>query len=170
MKDRPKPRRRDSEVGRHEHFHLRVAVLLDDERLIVIADEFGDLRRKGESADAQRVDMQTFFRQQRLRFVHRGRGRSVVEDPDPRRPCRRFQNRTRQQAARGFEFAQQALHVVDIGRGVFGIAGEPVAAGAAGEIGAEGRMDAGKGAVGNAVAIDIVVAAERPRPARVPRR
>ena len=95
------------------------------------------------------------------RFVHRGRGRSVVEDADPRRLCRRaFSSRTRQQAARGFELALEPLHVVDIGQAFLGVAGEAVAAGAAGEIGAAGRMDAGKRAIGNAVAVDIVVAAE----------
>ena len=144
--------------------HLGVAVLLDDEHLIMVADELGDFGRERKGADAQRVDMKAVARQQGLSLVHRRRGRSVVDDADPRRLCRGFKNRTRQEAARGFEFAQQALHIVDVRTGFLGVAGEAVATGAAGEIGAERRMRAGQGAIGDAVAVDVVVAAEFGKP------
>src|SRR5580704_7671296 len=104
--------------------------------------------------------MKAVARQQGLGLVHRRRGRSEVDDPDPRRLCRWLDSRTREEAARGFEFAQEALHIVDVRTGFLGVAGETVATGAAGEIRAERRMRAGQGAIGAAIAVDIIVAAE----------
>ena len=56
--------------------HLGVAVLLDDEHVLMLADEFGDLERERESANAQRVDMKAVAREKRLSLVHR-RPRSI---------------------------------------------------------------------------------------------
>src|ERR1700722_7238736 len=104
--------------------------------------------------------MKAVARQQGLSLVHRRSSRSIVENSNPRSLGRRLENRAREEAARGLEFAQQALHIVDVRTGFLGVAGETVATSAAGEIGAERRMSAGQSAVGDAVAVDVVVAAE----------
>ncbi len=83
-----------------------------------------------------------------------------MENADPGRLRRPLERGPRQEAARGLELVLEPLHVVDVGQAFLGIAREAVAAGAAGEIGAERRMRAGQGAVGDAVAVDIVVASE----------
>jgi hypothetical protein len=62
----------------------------------MVADELGDFGRERKGPDAQGVDMKAVARQQGLGLVHRRRGRSVVDDPDPRRLCRWLENRTRQ--------------------------------------------------------------------------
>ena len=75
----------------------------------------------------------------------------------------------RHQVLRGLELAQQPLHVVGVGRAFLGVARVAVARGAAGEERALGRVRAGIGAVGDAVAVDVEIAAEvacRPRARR----
>ena len=68
--------------------------------------------------------------------------------------------RPRHQVLGGVEFADQPLHVVGVGDAFFGVAGVAVARGAAGEERAFGRVRAGVGAIGDAVAVDVEVAAE----------
>ena len=128
------------------------------------ADEFLDFARRSEARMRRVSTGKPLVGQHLLGFVHRGGGRSVLEDSDPGRFRRPLQHRARQQAARGFELALQPLHVVDIGQAFLGVAREPVAAGAAGEIGAARRMSAGQRPIRNSVAVDIVVAAETRAP------
>ena len=127
MKDRGEVRRSELEIGAHEGAHLGVAVLLDDEHLIMVADELGDFGRERKGPDAQGVDMKAVARQQGLGLVHRRRGRSVVNDADASRLRRGLLHRTGQEATRGLKLAQQTLHIVDIGARFLGVAGEPSA-------------------------------------------
>ena len=62
MKDRRELSGRDLQIGRQENAHLRVAVLLDDEHLIMVANERGDLECERKRADAERVDVKTVTR------------------------------------------------------------------------------------------------------------
>ena len=80
----------------------------------MLADEFGDLECEREGANAQRVDMKAVAREKRLSLVHRRRGRSIVNDPNASGLRRWLQNRARQELARSFKFAQQALHILDV--------------------------------------------------------
>ena len=154
-------RRVEREIARHQRAHLRVAVLLDDEHAVVGAHEVGDrgaragrrgcaARRHGCPASASSASASSMA----------ARGRAVVDDADRRRRGRGFDDRPRRELARRLELERQPLHVVDVGRRVLGVAGVAVAAGAAGEIGAERRMRARQRAVGHAVAVDVLVAAE----------
>ena len=59
MQDGNEPRRIDGAFVDHQRAHLRVAVLLDDEHLLVRADEIDDLVAEREGAHAQRVEMQS---------------------------------------------------------------------------------------------------------------
>ena len=61
---------------------------------------------------------------------------------------------------RGLELAQQALHIVDIGRAVLAVARISILGRAAGEIRSAFGMRSGMGPVGNAVAVHVEVAAE----------
>ena len=94
------------------------------------------------------------------RLVHRRRGRAEIDHAVFGRLCRIGLQRPRHHVLRGFELAHQALHVVGVDRAFFGVARIAVARSAAGEVGALGRMGAGIGAVGDAVAVDVEVAAE----------
>ena len=60
MQDRDEARRIDAAFVAQKHAHLRVAILFDQEHLIVRGDEVTDLVREGEGADAQRVEVEAF--------------------------------------------------------------------------------------------------------------
>ena len=94
------------------------------------------------------------------RFFHRHGGRAEIERAELGRLARRALFGLRHEALGGLELVQQALHVVDVVVALFAIARVAVLAGAAGEEGAALRMRAGQRAVGDAVAVDIEVAAE----------
>src|ERR1041384_7960088 len=67
----------------------------------------------------------------------------------------------RYQCLGGIEFAQEALHVVDIDDAFLAVLGHAVAARTAREVGALGRMGRGQRAIGDGVAIDIEIAPEQ---------
>ncbi len=104
--------------------------------------------------------MVTLGFQQADRFVHRRRGRTEIDHAVFGGLGGIGLQRPRHQILRGLELAHQPLHVVDVDRAFFRIARIAVARGAAGEIAALGRMRAGIGAVGDAVAVDVEIAAE----------
>ncbi len=66
----------------------------------------------------------------------------------------------RNEGARGFELAIQALHVVFVIVGALAVVGFVVVAAAAREVGGGGMIGAGQRAVADAVAIKIFVAGE----------
>ena len=138
----------------------RVAVLLDHEDEIVVGDEARHAGMEREGAHAQPVEMLAARFEQLDRFVHRRRGRAEIDHAVFGRLAGIGLQRPRHQILRGLELAQQPLHVVGVGRAFLGVARIAVARGAAGEERALGRMRAGIGAVGNAVAVDVEIAAE----------
>ncbi len=104
------------------------------------------------------MDSPGFEQGQGLR--HRRAGRTVMDCAEAGRLGSRLRNRGRHQLLRGLQLASQALHVVRIvgaGLAVFGVG---IARRAAAEEGALGRVGARYRAPGNAIAIDIEIAAE----------
>ena len=61
----------------------RVAVLLDDEDLVVLGDEGGDVVVEREAADPQQVERHALLGQQLDRLVHRRRGGAVIDRAEP---------------------------------------------------------------------------------------
>ena len=96
----------------HEQFlHLRVAVLLHDEDLVMRIHEGGNFLGKRKGADAQRIEMQILRFERRQRLFHRYRGRAVIDRAKARGFLCGPANRRRRQSLRRFELAQQALHL-----------------------------------------------------------
>jgi hypothetical protein len=117
-------------------------------------------RREGEGAHAQRSRWTPPLPAPGHRLVHRRAGGAVIDHADASYASRRARTGPGTRRLGGLELAQQPLHVVDVTGAFLAVLGVAVARGAAGEIGALARMRAGIGAVGNAVAVDVEVAAE----------
>ena len=113
-----------------------------------------------EGADPQPVELMAAGFQHADRLVHRRRGRAEIDHAVFGRLGGVGLQRPRHQVLCGLELAHQPLHVVGVDRAFLGIARVAVARGAAGEVGALGRVGAGIGAVGDAVAVDVEIAAE----------
>ena len=160
MQDRHEPHRIDADLVDDQRAKLRVAVLFDHVDEIVVGDEacHAGMERKG--AHAQPIELMRRRLQHADRLVHRRRGRAVIDHAVFGRLLRVGLERPRHQVLGGLELAQQPLHVVGVGRAFLGVARVTVARGAAGEERALGRMGARIGAVGNAVAVDVEIAAE----------
>ncbi len=160
VQHRCQPRRIHPALVDDQHAHLRIAVLFDHEHLVVLADEIGDLFVEGKSADAQRIEMQPLLLEGIERFLHRRAGRAVEDHAEPGllqgRPC----DRLRQHPLRSLELAQQPLHVIHVIRSGFAVLGVTVLGGAAGEKRAARRMGPRIGAICNAIAIGVEIAAE----------
>src|SRR6185369_9556179 len=116
------PGRIDDQFVDQQRLELRVAILLDDKDLLVRRNEVGDAVVKRESAHAQRVEVNTLAGQRRQRLVDRRRGRTVVDDAEAGRMAGIATRRLRYEALGGLELAQQAFHVVDVGRAVLAVA------------------------------------------------
>ena len=115
----------------------RVAVLLDDEHLVVVGDEVDHLVGEREGAQPQGVEVDAAAPPARQRLVHRRRGRAEVDQRRSGSACAASRaDRLRHQRLGGLELAQQALHVVDVDGALLAVAGVAVARGAAGEEGA----------------------------------
>ncbi len=160
MQDRHQPDGVDAVLVDDQLTQLRVAVLLDHVDEVVIGDEARDAGVEREGTDAHAVELMAARLQNSDRLVHRGRGRAEIQHAVFGRLRRIGLQRPRHHVLRGLELAHQALHVVGIDGAFLGIARVAVARGAAGEVGALGRMRAGIGAVGDAVAVDVEIAAE----------
>ena len=139
---------------------LRVAVLFDHIDEIMVGDEARDAGMEREGADPQAVELMPARFQDADRLVHRRRGRAEIDHAVFGRLGGVGLQRPRHHVLRGLELAHQPLHVVGVNRAFFGIARIAVARGAAGEERAFGRVGAGIGAVGDAVAVDVEIAAE----------
>ena len=79
MQDRHEPGRVDLQFGRQQGAHLLVAVLLDDEDALVIADEIEHVVMEREGADAQRVEMDAARFERVERLFHRQRRRAEID-------------------------------------------------------------------------------------------
>ena len=126
----------------------------------MVGDEARHAGMEREGADAQPVELVPARLQHADRLVHRRRGRAEIDHAVFGRLLRVGLQRPRHQVLRGLELAQQPLHVVGVGRAFLGVARVAVARRAAGEERALGRMRAGIGAVRDAVAVDVEIAAE----------
>src|SRR6185437_1866659 len=93
-------------------------------------------------------------------LAHGRRRRAVIDHAVFGRLAGIGNDRARHQVLGGVELADQPLHVVDVRRPFLGVFGIAVARGTAGEEGALGRVRARIGAVGDAVAVDVEIAAE----------
>ncbi len=160
MQDRDQPDRIDAVFVDDQRAKLGIAVLLDHIDEVVIGEEACDAGMERESADPQAVELMPARFQQPDRLVHGRRGRAEIDHAVLGRLGGVGLQRPRHHVLGGLEFAHQPLHVVGIDRAFLGITRVAVARGAAGEVGALGRMGAGIGAVGDAVAVDVEIAAE----------
>src|ERR1700736_3782627 len=160
MEDRDEPARLEIAFADQEGAQLCVAVLLAHENRLVAGNEIEHVVVEREGADAHRVDMDAavFERLERLR--HRRGGRAEIQCTKSGRLARRALDGPRHQPFSGLEFMQQALHVVDIVRALFGIAGVTVLAGATRKEGAARGVGPRKGTKRDAVAVDVEIAAE----------
>ena len=89
-----------------------------------------------------------------------GAGGAVIDDAEPGRLAALAGDRAAAPGLGGLELLQQPLHVVDDRPRPPRCSGRSGPAGAAGEVGAARRVRAGIGAVGDAVAVDVEIAAE----------
>src|SRR5512133_555530 len=88
-----------------ERTQLAVAVLLDDEDEVVVADEVGYARMEGEGAHAQPIERMAALLDHMDRLVHRRRGRTIIDDAVFRRFSRVGLQRPWNQILRGLELA-----------------------------------------------------------------
>src|SRR5690349_23718195 len=95
------------------------------------------------------------------RFVQGWRRRAIIDRAVSSLLDRVAPDGLRYQCLGGIEFAQEALHVVDIDDAFLAVLGHAVAARTAREVGALGRMGRGQRAIGDGVAIDIEIAPEQ---------
>ena len=160
VQDRHQADRIDAAFVDDQRAQLGVAVLLDHEHEVVVGDEAGHAGVEREGAHAQPVERVAAGLDQVDRLVHRRRGRAVIDHAVFGRLVGIGLQRARHQVLGGLELAHQPLHVVGIGRAFLGVARVAVARGAAGEERALARMGAGIGAVRDAVAVDVEIAAE----------
>ena len=160
MQDRHQPHRIDAAFVDDQRAQLRVAVLLDHEGEIVVGDEAVDARMEREGAHPHAVERMPARLDHADRFVHRRRGRAVIDHAVFGGLGGVRLQWAWHQVLSGVELADQPLHVVDVRRAFLGIARVAVARGAAGEERALGRMRAGIGAIGDTVAVDVEIAAE----------
>ena len=77
-------RRVDVEFVDQHRVHLRVAVLLDHEHLLVRRDELGHRVREREGAQAQRVQVHALGLEHVECLVHRRTGRAEVDHAEAR--------------------------------------------------------------------------------------
>src|SRR5207253_1309258 len=94
------------------------------------------------------------------RHAHRGSGRAEVNRAEARRLARGTVHGLGDLLLGGLELAQKALHVVDVGRAILGVARVAVLGRTAREIRAARWMRAGISPEGNAIAVDIEITAE----------
>ena len=139
---------------------MPVAILFDDEQMIVFGNEVGDLVVERESPHPQGVEMHALLFKGIERFLHRRAGRAVIDDTHARGLHRLAQYRCGQQIPGVLEFAQQALHVIHVVRTGLAVAGIAVLGGAAGKERTARRVSAGIGAIGDAVTFHVQIASE----------
>ena len=116
--------------------------------------------RERKGAQPQRIEVDVRLGQPVQRLVHRRAGGAEVDDAVARLLRRGARHRLRHQRGRGAELGSQPLHVAQVVGPGLGIARVFVARRAAREDSCPGGVRAGQRAPGNAVAIDILVAAE----------
>ena len=90
------------------------------------------------------------------RFLHGGAGRTVEDGPETRRFFRRIEQRRWHVFFRRIEFAQKALHVVNVVGAGFAVLRVAVFRRAAREVTTTRRVGAGQSAERNAVTVDVV--------------
>ena len=139
---------------------MRVAILFDDVDAIMLLDEFVDLAGERIGAQAEIVGLDRVFVAKLIAALgYAPMGSAVGDDSDFRiRPFENFW--TRNEGARGFKLAVEALHVVFVIVGALAVIGFVVVSAAASEVGSGGMLGAGQSAVADAVAIEISVAGE----------
>ena len=115
---------------------------------------------KREGADTQRVEMDAAGFERVERLLHRRRRRAEIDRAEFGRFLGLPFYGARHQPLGGLEFAQQPLHVLDVGPAFLGVTGPFVLGRATGEKGTARRMGPGQRAVRNTVAVDIEIAAE----------
>src|SRR5262249_26296959 len=123
----------------------------------MVSDKIEDVVVKRERADAHRIEVDAAFFEPLESLGHRRRRRPEIKRPKTCRLGGWTLYRRWHQTPGGLEFMQQPLHVVDIVRTLFGIAGVAVLAGAAGEKGPPRGVRARIGAIWDPVAVDIKV-------------
>ena len=162
MQDGDDAGRVEVELVDHEAAQLGVAVLFDEEHALVRKHELAHRFGKRKRTHAQGVQMQVLGFQNMDGLVHGRAGRAVVDGTEVGFLPGRAQDRLRHQRLGRIELLQQAFHVVDVIRPALRIARIRITRSASGEVAALGRVGAGIGAIGNAVPINILVAAEIP--------
>ena len=122
---------------------LRVAVLLDDEHVIVRGDELGDRVGERKRAHAHLVEVDALPSRARRATRPSPRRSSRTRSTPARVGCAaRSITGAGTQRLRGLELAQQPLHVVDVRRPLLGVARVAVLGRAAREVAAARRMRA----------------------------
>ena len=140
--------------------HLRIAILFDDVDALVRGDKVAHLAAEGIGAEAQVIRLDAVFLLELIAAFGDRKIRGAVGDDADLRLAGFDDERGRDEGARGFKLARETLHEVLVVLGALGVEGLFVMAAAAREVGGLGMVGARESAVGDRVAVDILIAAE----------